>query len=234
MTCQLFSKRLPLLCIMLFSLLPTLAYSQASGTNIQLADGNSELPDYSTYYEGVDAMDAGDMDRAVAAFRESAENGVAIAQYNLGVLYFSGRGVEQDYFEAYRWTRMAAEQGFVNAQANLGTLYYNNLGVSDGLTSIWPISYFMRSSRLQEAARWYRSAADQDHGQAQYFLATLYEAGAGLSQNLVKAYQWTKLAIDNEVPEAEGLLTQLEANMTQAQRMTAESDYATWVLENRN
>ena len=213
MSRNLFSFRPLLPWTLLLSLLPALAFPQSSGNSVQLADENTELPDYSTYYEGVDAMDAGDMDRAVTAFRESAENGVAIAQYNLGVLYFSGRGVEQDYQQAYRWTRMAAEQGFVNAQANLGTLYYNNLGVSDGWSTFWPISYFLRPSRLKEAARWYRAAADQDHGQAQYFLATLYESGAGVERDLVKAYQWTKLAIDNEVPEAEALLTQLELSL---------------------
>lgn len=227
------SLRLPLILTVLLGLLPNLVASQTSSGNVELADENTVVPDYSRYYEGVEAMDAGDMAGAIEAFRESAENGVAIAQYNLGVLYFSGRGVEQDYREAYRWTHMAAEQGFANAQANLGTLYYNDLGVSEGIEAYWPISFFLRSSRLQEAARWYQAAANQDHGQAQYFLATLYQAGSGVERNLVKAYQWAKLAIDNEVAEAEELMAQLEESMTQAQRMTAESDYATWVLENR-
>ena len=227
------SLRLPFLLTVLIALLPDLAFSQNTAGNVQLADENTEVPDYSRYYEGVEAMDAGDMAEAIAAFRESAENGVAIAQYNLGVLYFSGRGVEQDYRKAYRWTRMAAEQGFVNAQANLGTLYYNDLGVSEGLEAYWPISLFLRSSRLQEAAKWYLAAASQDHGQAQYFLATLYQAGSGVEKDLVKAYQWTKLAMDNEVAEAQALLRQLEETLTHAQKMTAESDYATWVLENR-
>lgn len=227
------SLRLPLILTVLLGLLPNLVASQTSAGNVELADENTVVPDYSRYYEGVEAMDAGDMAGAIAAFRESAENGVAIAQYNLGVLYFSGRGVEQDYREAHRWTHMAAEQGFANAQANLGTLYYNDLGVSEGIEAYWPISFFLRSSRLQEAARWYQAAANQDHGQAQYFLATLYQAGSGVERNLVKAYQWAKLAIDNEVAEAEELMAQLEESMTQAQKMTAESDYATWVLENR-
>lgn len=233
MTPTLISLRLPLILIVFFCLPPSLAFSQPSTGGVQLADETTEIPDYSRYYEGVEAMDAGDMLGAIAAFRESAENGLAIAQYNLGVLYFSGRGVEQDYKEAYRWTRMAAEQGFANAQANLGTLYYNDLGVSEGIEAYWPISFFMRSSRMREAARWYRAAANQDHGQAQYFLATLFAAGSGVEKDLVKAYQWAKIANDNEITEAEALLTQLQETMTHAQRMTAESDYADWVLANR-
>jgi TPR repeat protein len=218
---------------LLVALAPSQSFSQSPEPGIEVTDSNTTVPDYSTYYEGVEAMDAGDMDRALAAFKQSAEDGVAIAQYNLGVLYFSGRGVPQDYREAYRWTRMAAEQGFANAQANLGTLYYNDLGVSEGIESYWPISLFLRESRLREAAHWYRAAAEQDHGQAQYFLATLYEAGSGVDRDLIQAYQWGKLALDNEVPEAIEFMAQIEAEITQAQKMAAESSYAEWVLEHR-
>jgi TPR repeat protein len=219
--------------LLLLALLPSQGFSQPSDGDIQVADNNTVVPDYSTYYEGVEAMDAGDMDRAIAAFKESAEDGVAIAQYNLGVLYFSGRGVQQDYREAYHWTRMAAAQGFANAQANLGTLYYNDLGVSEGIETLWPISFFLHDSRLREAARWYRAAAEQDHGQAQYFLATLYEAGSGVDRDLSAAYQWAKLAIDNEVTEASDLLEQLDAEISATEKRTAESAYASWVLEHR-
>lgn len=222
-----------LLCSLLAALTPSQSFSQPPEPGIEVAGNNTTVPDYSTYYEGVEAMDAGDMDRAIVAFEQSAEDGVAIAQYNLGVLYFSGRGVQQDYREAYRWTRMAAEQGFANAQANLGTLYYNDLGVSEGIESYWPISLFLRESRLREAAHWYQAAAEQDHGQAQYFLATLYEAGSGVDRDLAKAYQWAKLAMDNEVPEANEFMAQIETEITQAEKMTAESSYAEWVLEHR-
>ena len=37
--------------------------------------------------------------------------GFAYAQYNLGVMYDNGQGVQQDYKEAVKWYRKAAEQG---------------------------------------------------------------------------------------------------------------------------
>ena len=44
-------------------------------------------------------------------FRKAAEQGLARAQYNLGVGYYQGAGVPQDYVAAARWFRMAAEAG---------------------------------------------------------------------------------------------------------------------------
>jgi len=57
-----------------------------------------------------------------------AEQGHAIAHYNLGVKYDRGEGVPQDYVEAVKWYRKAAEQGHANAQVNLAIQYMNNHG----------------------------------------------------------------------------------------------------------
>ena len=43
--------------------------------------------------------------------REKAEQGDVQAQYNLGIMYETGRGGPQDDAEAVRWYRLAAEQG---------------------------------------------------------------------------------------------------------------------------
>ena len=45
------------------------------------------------------------------------------AQYNLGSMYYNGRGVLQDYEEAVFWYRLSAEQGDAYAQRNLGLMY---------------------------------------------------------------------------------------------------------------
>ena len=58
-----------------------------------------------------------------------AEQGVAEAQYNLGVMYDNGQGVRQNYAEALRWYRKAAEQGVAEAQYNLGVMYASGRGV---------------------------------------------------------------------------------------------------------
>ena len=59
-----------------------------------------------------------------------ANEGDALAQYNLGVMYDEGLGVPQDYKEAVKWYRMAAEHGIAKAQSGLGVCYANGLGVT--------------------------------------------------------------------------------------------------------
>jgi len=60
-----------------------------------------------------------ELQNAVEATARAANQGDADAQYNLGVLYFMGRGVLQDHVEAEKWYRKAAEQGQAKAQHNL-------------------------------------------------------------------------------------------------------------------
>ena len=63
--------------------------------------------------------------------RARAEAGDASAQYNLGVMYATGRDVPQDDAEAVAWYRRAAEQGHTEAQYNLGRMYAAGRGVQE-------------------------------------------------------------------------------------------------------
>jgi len=59
----------------------------------------------------------------VEDLRGYAEQGDALAQYNLGVLYELGEDLPEDHVEAVQWYRLAAEQGVFLAQFKLGLLY---------------------------------------------------------------------------------------------------------------
>jgi hypothetical protein len=50
-------------------------------------------------------------DPNVVLLRGKAEKGNVLAQYNLGLAYAEGRGVQTDLVEAYAWLRLAAENG---------------------------------------------------------------------------------------------------------------------------
>ena len=63
-------------------------------------------------------------------YRKAADQGIAEAQFNLGVMYRDGQGVTQDYAEAVKWFRKAADQGNADAQFNLGVMYRNGEGVT--------------------------------------------------------------------------------------------------------
>jgi len=55
-------------------------------------------------------------------YRKAADQGVAVAERNLGRLYYEGRGVEKNYQEAVRWWQKASKQGDKLAQRALEEL----------------------------------------------------------------------------------------------------------------
>lgn len=108
-----------------------------------------------------------------------AEQGDAHAQFRLGELYVSGRGVPKDYQKAMQWYRRAAAQGHARAQLNLGVLYQKGVSIRYGYT---------------EAIRMYRAAAEQDDDAAQFNLGMMYVRGHGILQDFVQGYKWFRLS----------------------------------------
>jgi TPR repeat protein len=78
---------------------------------------------------GLTAYQKGDYAGAVKEWRPLAEQGVAEAQFNLGLLYADGQGVPLDPGQAASWFEKAAEQDYGKAQLNLGALYSSGKGV---------------------------------------------------------------------------------------------------------
>jgi len=62
-------------------------------------------------------------------FLDKAIKGSADAQYQLGLLYLTGKGTLQDFSEAAKWLILAAEQNHSLAQYELGLLYQVGQGV---------------------------------------------------------------------------------------------------------
>jgi len=63
-------------------------------------------------------------------YSQSALEGFAGAQNNLGDLYEQGEGVKQSYPEAAYWYTQAAMQGEPTAYLSLGEIFYKGLGVN--------------------------------------------------------------------------------------------------------
>lgn len=70
-----------------------------------------------------------DSKEAVKWYQQAADKGYALAQYNLGAMYYHGKGVEQSYTEAVKWWRLASVQGNIQARGDLGGMYALGLGV---------------------------------------------------------------------------------------------------------
>ena len=135
---------------------------------------------------------------AVQWYRRGADQGDAYAQFNLGNMYFEGRGVPQDDAEAVKWYRRAADQGNVDAQVNLGKMYVAGRGVPQDDT---------------EAMQWYRRAADQGDADAQFNLGNMYLEGRGVPQDHAAALQWYRRAADQGNTNAQFACERLERRM---------------------
>ncbi len=125
------------------------------------------------------AYHRGDYATALREWRPLAEQGSAIAQNNLGLMYSEGKGAPRDYAKAVRWWRKAAEQGYAKAQYNLGVMYDEGLGV--------PQDY-------AEALGWWRKAAEPGYAKAQSKLGVMYDNGKGVPQDYAQAHKWYNLA----------------------------------------
>jgi len=108
-----------------------------------------------------------------------AERGDARAQFTLGAMYETGRGVARDNALCAKWWRASAEQGLADAQKNMGSLYFSGRGV--------PLD-------PAQSMQWYLKAAEQDHPHAQKYVALGYEQGIGLPKDPVKAAYWKERA----------------------------------------
>jgi S1-C subfamily serine protease len=159
------------------------------------------------------AYDRADYDEAIRWYRLAADQGLASAQFNLGIIYANNRGILRNDAEAARWYRLAAEQGHAEAQYNLGIFYTNGQGL--------PQSY-------AEAARWYRLAADQGLASAQYNLGIIYANGRGMPQNDIEAYKWFSLAAAQSHSRAANNRDIVRAKMTPAQIAEGQRLAAAW------
>jgi TPR repeat protein len=78
---------------------------------------------------GLKAYENHDYATALKEWRPLAEKGSAAAEFNLGLLFYDGRGVAQDFNEAAQWFERSADRGYAKAQYNLGEMYAVGKGV---------------------------------------------------------------------------------------------------------
>jgi uncharacterized protein len=84
------------------------------------------------------------------------------AQYNLGVMYQRGDGVEANDRKAFLWYEKSAQSGLAKAQYNLGMFYYMGIGVDQN---------------EDEAIKWWRKAADQGQEDAKKLILSIDNYG---------------------------------------------------------
>jgi TPR repeat protein len=134
---------------------------------------------------------AEDIERLVIA----AEEGLSQAQYELGLRYGEGDGVEQDYARCVYWYERAAAQGHGPAINNLADKYEHGLGIERD---------------LDKAVGLYRQAAELNVIAAWYSLGRMAAEGRGVPRDLGEAVRWMKLAAQADFLDSKERLSKLE------------------------
>ena len=162
-------------------------------------DGIGFAQDFSA---GVAAYERQDYATAFREMSVLANQGNAMAQHYLAMMYTQGQGVTQDYQEAAKWSRLSAEQGLEMAQAGLGWAYQNGRGVTQD---------------FREAMKWYRLSAEQGNPIAQNNLGQMYGLGQGIAQDYVYAHMWFNIAASNGIENAGKIRDSIAQQMTKEQ-----------------
>ncbi|MEM9290091.1 MAG: caspase family protein [Acidobacteriota bacterium] len=133
----------------------------------------------------------------------------------LGLHFYRGLGVEQDYVEAARFFGEACEAGGAVACASLGVMYRDGVGVTQDLAEAVRLSRlgcdggtalgcsvlghlfesgFGVDADLSEAARFYRLGCDGGDAMGCANLGTLFSEGSGVDKDSAEAFRYFTLA----------------------------------------
>ncbi len=164
----------------------------------------------------IDAINAGDYEKALKELRPDVQRGDPAAQFELGRLFDFGNGVAQNANEAVRLYKLAAAQGNVSAKINLADVYTKGRGVtqSDAEATRWfqlaakegsEIGAMMTGFAYQEgkgvavdlahARKWFEIAATKGSAISAASLGSLLEDGEGGPKNLAGAVRWYRFAV---------------------------------------
>ena len=164
-----------------------------------------------------------DFDQALKWFRAGADQGDARAQYELGVMYFNGRGVARDSVTGFAWAKKAADQGFAPGENMVGNCFERGDGVAQNVPAA--VEWFRKSAEHgfsfgqnnlgrmllrgrgvprepAQAQDMFRRAAAQGNPYAAMNLGSLYEKGEFITADKQAATRWYRAALDSGLETA--------------------------------
>jgi TPR repeat protein len=178
---------------------------------------------FQSYKFGASRMDHSEF---VSWTIKAAEQGYAIAQFNLSYAYSRGEGVERNDEKALNWMIAAAKNGYGRAQsifqqkeqiqAEIETRLKDVAGLDSEQSSAQAgdaKAQFAMASRYEDgrgvsrnmeiALDWYRKAAQGGLVPAQTYLGVIYDKGRGVKQNNLEAIRWYQMAADQGDAQAQ-------------------------------
>lgn len=201
---------------------------------IVISAGSSTLA-AAGFDEGVANYRAGNYEGALKEWTESAEQGDADAQFNLGCLFLRGEGTPPDRARAREWFRKAADQDEFDSRTWLFT--------ADGgsQTEEGRKTYFSKKlapsqkfhltfvAELENGnlMRWPCSTDEKNGAETQFKIGLMYETGkTGLPKNEKQAAVWYRKAAERDFAAAQTKLAYMygagrgvERNQTEAGKL---------------
>lgn len=133
-----------------------------------------------------------------AALEEKARKGDANAQNSLGIRYYTGKYVKQDFSKAITWWAAAAKQKHVEATANMGLCYQFGNGIKQD--SIMAVKLYKTSIKMGNT----KLVKEREELVAKKFnmfdsnlLADIYSKGIGVTKDTQKALKYYLLSAKN-------------------------------------
>lgn len=112
-----------------------------------------------------------------------ANNNNANAKFKLGEMYYESKWGNKDNFKAFDWYVSAEKQGYFLAKNKAGQVAYD---IGDELFY----------SDINQAIKWYTTAAEKGNTEAQYKLGDMYHKGKLVPKNEEKAIAYYQMAAD--------------------------------------
>ncbi|KAF2707259.1 HCP-like protein [Pleomassaria siparia CBS 279.74] len=110
-------------------------------------------------------------------FKRGIENGDALSQYSMGLMYLNGLGVPKDPVRAAYYLSAAADQDLAVAQVRMGAL-------------------FLDQGEVETAIKYFELATRHGHLEAYYYLAELSHSGIGRTKSCSVASAYYKIVAE--------------------------------------
>lgn len=166
--------------------------------------------------KGIELFERGAFDEAAEALGPAVDQGDAVAQYILGIMYLNGMTAAPGDGAALDLILKSAEQGHQPAQTELARMYRTGDGTEQD---------------FGEMMVWYERAAENGDVGAQLFVADGYAYGFGVDADPVEAYKWYEIAIQYWGPLAVRARDVLAEQMTDDQVAEGVRRAGTWLAE---
>ena len=204
---------------------------------LQISDDLSTCMDYRDYVDG--NLNVGiEVDNPEQLEEVSKKDFNELSLNDQAMMYIYGKGVKQDFKEAFRLLSIMAEEGNEYAQANLGLMYGDGKGVKKDYKkalywfekaaeqgnagAIMSLGFLYAKGHgvhkdLDEARRLYRLSAEQGNWMAHRKLGYMYKEGEGVQIDLVFALMWFILAASSGDKVADSEVQDLSNQLNKSQ-----------------